>query len=104
MHSMGSERGRTATLEAKMVQHLSGIAHELLLDLFLDVRKAYDSIYRGGCLEIFRGYGMGPNLDQLLKSYWKRQRIVPKAGKCLGTAFGTGRGVTQGNPTSPIIF
>ena len=47
---------------------------------------------------------MGPNLSWLLENYWKRQRIVPKIGNCLVTLFGTGRGVTQGNPTSPIIF
>ena len=30
--------------------------------------------------------------------------IVPKSGKCLGTAFGTGIEVTQGDPASSIIF
>ena len=30
--------------------------------------------------------------------------IVPKSGKCLGTAFGTGIEVTQGDPVYPMIF
>ena len=47
---------------------------------------------------------MGPNLSRILKNYWKRKRIVPKADKCLGTAFGTWRGVTQGHPALPIIL
>ena len=47
---------------------------------------------------------MGPNIAQILENYWKRQRIVPKVGKYLGTEIGTGRGVTQGDPTSPMIF
>ena len=47
---------------------------------------------------------MGPNLAWILKNYWKRQRIVPKPGKCLRITFGTGREVTQGKPTSPMIF
>ena len=47
---------------------------------------------------------LGPNLDQLLQNYWKRQRIVPKVGKCLDTAFQTGRGVTQGDPAYPMVF
>ena len=47
---------------------------------------------------------MVPNLARLLENFWKRQRIFPKAGKCLGIVFGTGRGVTQGDPASPIIF
>ena len=51
-----------------------------------------------------RGYVMGPNIAWILDNYWKRQRIFPKVGKCLGTEFGTGRGVTQGNSTYPNIF
>ena len=47
---------------------------------------------------------MGPNLSRLLDDYWKRQRIFPKVGKCLGTVFEIGRGVTQGNPVSPMVF
>ena len=30
--------------------------------------------------------------------------IVPKVGKYLGTSFGTGKRVTQGYPSSPMIF
>ena len=40
----------------------------------------------------------------LLKSYWGRQRIVAKTGTFLWKDFWTGRGVTQGNPASPMIF
>ena len=49
----------TATLEAKLAQKLAGIAHEPLFQVFLDVRKAYDSLDRGWCMEIMRGYRMG---------------------------------------------
>ena len=47
---------------------------------------------------------MGPNLAQLITTYWDRQRILPKTGKFLGKEFRTGRGLTQGYPTSPMIF
>ena len=46
---------------------------------------------------------MGLNLDRLLKFYWENQR-VPKMGKFLRKDFRTGRGVTQGDPVSPMIF
>ena len=62
----------TATLEAKIAQHLVGLAHKPLFWVFLDVRKAYDALDRGGCLEILRGYGMGNHLARLLENYWKR--------------------------------
>ena len=51
-----------------------------------------------------RGYRLGLNLARLLKNYWKLQSIVPKSVKCIWTAFGTGIGVTQVDPTSPMIF
>ena len=55
-------------------------------------------------MEILWGYGIGPNMARLLAHQWDNQQIVPKAGRFLGKTFGTGRGVTQGNPASPMIF
>ena len=83
-----------AIMEAKLSQHMVGLVHEPLFQVFLDVRKAYDSLDRDRCLQLLSGYEMGTNLARLLDNYWKRQRIVPKVGKCLGASFGTGRGVT----------
>ena len=40
----------TATIEAKLVQKLMGIAHNPLFQVFLDLRKAYDSLDRDWCL------------------------------------------------------
>ena len=40
----------TDTLEANLEQQLSGISHEPLFHVFLDFRKAYDSLDRGWCL------------------------------------------------------
>ena len=93
-----------ATLEAKLSQQLSGIAHQTLFLVFLDIRKAYDSLDRVKCLEVLRGYGMGPNMDRLLKSYLDLQRIVPNTGKFLGKQFWMGRVVIQGDTVSTMIF
>ena len=62
----------TATLEDNIAQQLSGLAHKPLFQVVLNVRKAYESLDRGQCLEILRGYVIGPNLPCLLKNYWKR--------------------------------
>ena len=91
-------------MEANLAQHLDGLLHEPLFQVLLDFCKSYDSLDRGRYLEILRGYGMGPNLARLIKNYWKCQRVFSKAGNFLGTEFGTGRGVTQGDPASPMIF
>ena len=55
----------TATLDAKLSQEPAGIAHEPLLQVFIDVHKAYNSLDRGIFLEVLRGYGMVPNLAPL---------------------------------------
>ena len=97
-------RTETATLEAKIYQKLERIAKDALFQVLLDVHKTYDSLDMERCLEILREYGMGMNLARLLENYRKWQQIVPKVDKCMGTVFEKGRGMTQGNPASPMIF
>ena len=94
----------TVTLEAKLAQHLTGIAHEPLLQVFLDVREAYNSLDRGWCMEILKGYRMVHNTARLISHHLDKLIFVPKASRFLGIDFGTGRGVMQGNPASPMIF
>ena len=95
LHGFRIWRGtETATLEAKLAHQMAGLAHKPLFQVFLDVRKAYNSLDKERCLELLSGYGLGPNLARLLENYWRRQGIVPKIGKYLGTAFGAWRGVT----------
>ena len=70
LHGFRVGRGKgTATLEAKLVQQLSGLAHKPLLQVLLDVQKAYDSLDQERCLELLRGYGLGPNLARILDNY-----------------------------------
>ena len=45
-------RAGTTTLESRLEQQLAGIAHKPLFQVFLDVRKAYDSLDRGKRVEI----------------------------------------------------
>ena len=49
-------------MEAKLGQQLAWIVREPLFQVFIDVRKSYDLLYRGRCIEILRGYGLGPKL------------------------------------------
>ena len=103
----GFKTGRgmgTLTLEEKLVQQLVGIVHKPLLQMFLDVHKAYDYLDRGRCMEILRGYRMGQNMARLIDHHWDNQLFVPKVSRFIGRALVTGRGVTQGNHTSPMIF
>ena len=55
-------------------------------------------------MEILMEYGMVPNLFHLFANYWKQQRILPESVKFLGKDFGTGKGMTLGDPPSTMIF
>ena len=94
----------TATLEAKLAQQLVEIVHEPLLHIFLDMRKAYDSLDRGWFMEILQGYRMGQRMARLISHHWDNLIFVPKKKWFLGTLFGTGRGFMQGDPASPMIL
>ena len=61
LHGFRQGRGRgTAIMEAKLEQQLARIVHEPFFQVFLDVKKAYDSLDQGICMEILREYGLGP--------------------------------------------
>ena len=87
-----------------MAQHLASLAHETSFQVLIDVRKAYALLDRGVCVEILKGYELGPNMARLLGYYWEKQKILPKEGKFLGWLFGTGQGVTQGDLASTMLF
>ena len=91
-------------MESNFAQQLAGIAYEPLFQVFLDMKKAYYSLDRGWCMEILRGYGMRQRMAHLIAHHWDNLMFVPKAKRFLGTPFGTGIGVTQGDPASPMIF
>ena len=67
LHGFRHGRGTgTATTEENMAQQLAGIYHEPLLQVFIDVHKAYEYLDIGICMEIRRGYGLSTNLQRLL--------------------------------------
>ena len=45
-------------LEAKILQHISGMHKAVLYNIILDLQKAYDALDRGRALEILEGYGV----------------------------------------------
>ena len=105
LHGFREGRGTgTATLEAKLIQHLAAMREEVLYVIFLDLTKAYDALDRLQSLEILKRYGVGERVRRMLKVYWERTTMVVRAGRGYGKGFKGGRGVTQGDPLSPTIF
>ena len=66
-----TERGiSTASIEAKMLQHLAEMREDFLYEIFLDLHKAYDAFDCGLGLDFLVVYGIGPHSLCLLWTYW----------------------------------
>jgi exonuclease III len=105
LHGFRPGRGTSsATIEAKLRIQLATIHQRPLYAIFLDLSKAYDTLDRGRTLDIMQGYGVGPNLIRILRNFWESQQTVIRQCGYHSGAFPVGRGVTQGDIPSPIIF
>ena len=56
----------TFSLEAKFLQQLTETREEVLYEVSLELRKAYDALERERCLEIMVGYGFGLWMEIIL--------------------------------------
>ena len=70
LHGFRAKRGcGTGIMEAKLVQQLAYREQCPLFGIFLDLRKAYDAMDRGRCLDILRDAGVGPKTIRILKAF-----------------------------------
>lgn len=100
-----ADRGTgTATVEAKLTQQLAAVEQEPLYVIFLGLRKAYDTLYRGRTMKILEGYGVGPTVRSILQTFWEGHTVVLRQSGYYGEPFKVTRGVTQGHVISPTIF
>ena len=65
-------------MELKLAQELASIDQSPLFLVFMDLRKAYDTMYRERLLIRLDGYGVGPHQCELLETFWDRQKGFPR--------------------------
>ena len=94
----------TETLEAKLAHQLAGIFHDPLFQVLLDVRKDYNYLDMGSCMNILEGHVLGTKLHILQHRFGYDQAVVPKARRFYGQNFRMEIGVTQGEPVPPTLF
>jgi hypothetical protein len=105
LHGFRLGRGNMSTIiEAKIFQQLAVIQQVPVFKIFIDLKKAYDTLDRERTLEILERYGVGALTLQLLRQLWDRQLVMAKQGGHFGVVFPVTRGVTQGDIVSPTIF
>jgi hypothetical protein len=105
LHDCRNKRGTgTARIEAKLAQQLAHLEQVPFYGVFLDLKKAFDSIDRERCLLILEGYGVGPGMIRLIRNFWRNAVLVCRASGNYGSSFCAGRGMTQGGPLSAKLF
>ena len=77
----------TATLEEKLAQQLAFLQQEMIYEVFVDLKKAYDAMDRNQYLEILRGYGVGPLMLRLIKFFWDHTDLVCQANDYFSEPF-----------------
>jgi hypothetical protein len=77
LHGGLPKRGtRTAAIKARLAQQLAWMGQELLYQVSVDLRKAYDHLDQELCLAIMTGYGVGPKLLRLQTKFWYQAQMV----------------------------
>ena len=105
VHGFRVGRGtNTAIIELKLRMQLAQRTTKPLYFVFLDLKKAYDTLDRGRTLGILKGYGLGKNLCRIIEEVWEMDTMVPKQAGFYGKSFSASRGVRQGDILSPMIF
>jgi len=77
LHGCRDKRGTgTAGIEAKLSQQLAHLEQAPFNGVFLDLKKAFDSMDRERCLLILEGYGVGPRMIRLIRNFWRNAVVV----------------------------
>ena len=92
-------RTGTAVIEAKLAQQLAYLELQPFYGVFLDLRKAFDAVDRDRCLLLLEGYGAGPRMIRLIRTYWRDAIMV----SCFWQLRPTFQRWTQGYPGQPTF-
>ena len=94
----------TAVIKAKLTQQLAHIEQAPFYGVFIDLKKAFDTMDRERCLIILETNGVRPNMCRLIRHFWDKATNVCCPSGNYGTPFKAGRGVTQGSPLLAKLF
>ena len=91
-------------MKLKLAQELASKDQDPLFLVFLDLKKAYDTVDWECLLITLEGYGVVSCLCGLLETFWYCQQVVPRQNGFHGRAFPATRGTMQVIIVSPTLF
>ena len=105
LHGFCFRRGTgTALIEMKLHRELADMLGKILFQMFLDLKKAFDTLNRERLLEVMAAYGVGPRLLQLIRAFWAAQKLALRQAGYYGRIIIPGSGITQGGLDSGTFF
>lgn len=72
--------------------------------LFLDIKKAFDSVWHNGLLYKLSQLNCSKYIIWLVKEFLENRVLMVKVNKTLSTPFISKQGVPQGSPLSPLLY
>ena len=101
LHGLRANRGTsTAIMEAKLLAQLRCRLDEPLFMIFIDLKKAYDTLDRSQAMRILEGYGVGANIRRIIATIWEGDTMVPRQAGYFGRPVKARRGMKQGDSVS----
>ena len=94
----------TDIMELNLAQENASLDQYPLLLVFLDLRKSYGTVDRDRLIITLEGYGAGPKMCGLLKTFWECQQVVPRQNGFHGPELPATRGTTKGELVSLTLF
>ena len=77
LHGFHAGRGTAmAAMEIKLSQDLSRVNQYPLFLVLLDMSKAYNTVDHDRLIRVLEGYGVGPQMCELLVTFWAHQEVV----------------------------
>uniref|UniRef100_A0A8C6LHB5 Reverse transcriptase domain-containing protein n=1 Tax=Nothobranchius furzeri TaxID=105023 RepID=A0A8C6LHB5_NOTFU len=80
------------------------INKESVVDVFFDIEKAYDTMWREGLLNKIRKMGINGQMFEWIKNFLMGRLIQVRIGIVLSEKFPVENGTPQGSTVSPLLF
>jgi Reverse transcriptase (RNA-dependent DNA polymerase) len=98
IHGLRTQWGtRTAIMHVKLMMKQVQQDSNPMYMVFLDLKKAYNTINCNQMLELLQQYGVRPNMLHIIKNIWAHDTIILKQHQFFGKAFKAEGGVCQGD-------
>ena len=68
------------SLKAMLFQQKMRMREEVLYEVFINPQKVYDTLDREWCMYILVGYGVGSQMERILRHYWDHLSMVARTG------------------------